>query len=97
MDLYVYTGSSLILDTLKTLCKDNKQKFTIGKFYYLVVFDSAENAVFPKDPFTSEYGIEEIPQKHIRAIYTYNRVNGYSKLNYYNSNRWEGTAKSDDI
>lgn len=96
IDLYVYSGN-LNLDTLKTLCKENKQKFTSGKFYYLVVFDSKENAVFPKDPFTAEYGMEETPQKHIRAIYTYNRINGYSKLDYYDTNRWEGTSKTEEL
>lgn len=96
MDLYTYS-SSLNLDELKALCKENKPKFTSGKFYYLVVFDSTENAVFPKDPFTAEYGMEEVPKKHIKAMYTYNRINGYSKLVYYDSNSWEGTAKTEEI
>ena len=96
MDLYVY-AENLNLDKLKALCKENKQKANSGKFYFLVVFDSQENAAFPVDPFTAAYGLEDAKLKHIKAIYTYNRLNDYSKLDYYDTNAWESVAKSVDI
>ncbi|MCD4745026.1 MAG: hypothetical protein K8R58_01870 [Bacteroidales bacterium] len=96
MDLYAYSGE-LNIDTLKMFCKKHKDEFSLGTFYYLVVFDSKKNAVFPSNSFTAAYGIEEEPQKHIRAFYTYNRLNGYSKLDFYKENKWESVAKSEDI
>jgi len=99
MDLYTYNGE-FNLDKLKTICKEKKEEFgngNTGLFYYLVVFNNKDNAVFPQDPFTASYGIEEVPQKHIKAMYEYNRKNGYSKLDYYDSNKWEGVAKTEDL
>lgn len=93
MDMYTYSGD-FDIDNLKTLAQENKAKFNSGTFYYLVVFDNKDNAVFPQDPFTAEYGIEEGPQKHIKAIYTYNKNNGFSEIDYYDTNRWESVAKT---
>lgn len=62
-------------------------------FYYLVVFDSEENAVFPETPFTAIYGDEEEPQRHIKAIYEYNKHNGYSVLSLYEKNKWESPVE----
>ena len=96
MDLFVHSGD-MNIDTLTAFCKSQKNKFKTGTFYYVVIFDSKENAVFPNNPLTAEYGMDEEPQKHIRAFYTYNKLNGYSKLNYYEKNKWESTANTIDI
>ena len=96
MDLYAFDGD---LDpyTLKTFCLDQKEKSTANPFYYLVIFDKAENAKFPDTPFTAEYGIEEESLKHIRAIYCYNRLNGFSELRYHGDNIWDNVPKRDQI
>lgn len=96
MDLYAYSGT-INTDSLKLFCKEQKGKYTNGVFYYLVIFDSKENASFPNNPMTAFYGMDEEPQKHIRAYYTYNRLNGYSKLNNYEKNSWESSAEVIDI
>lgn len=82
----------LDLEYLKDLCKEIKEDVDEGLFYFLVVFDYEENAVFPKTPLTALYGDEEEPQKHIKAIYQYNRINGYSVLTTYEKNKWESVA-----
>lgn len=96
MDLYVPLGK-LEVNKLKELSKDRKERWVEGAFYFLVVFDHQANAVFPNNPFTAQYGIDEEPQTHIRAIFEYNRVNGYSKLTYYTTNMWEGAPTTIDI
>lgn len=69
----------------------------IGKLkngiHFLVVFDSKENAVFPQTPFAALYGDEEEPQKHIKAVYEYNKLNGYSVLSLYEKNKWESPVE----
>lgn len=96
MDLFAYSGD-LNIDTLKAFCISQRNKFETGTFYYVVIFDTKDNAVFPNNPLTAEYGMDEEPQKHIRAFYTYNKLNGYSKLDYYEKNKWESTANTIDI
>ena len=91
MDLYAYDGKFNLAD-LKAFCKERKDKSTAQVFYYVVIFDKATNAQFPSTPFTTEYsdGTEEgiSAQKHIRAIYCYNKLNGYSVLRYQSQNIW---------
>ncbi|MBN1532118.1 MAG: hypothetical protein JXA20_05610 [Spirochaetes bacterium] len=96
MDLFAFSGK-IDVTNLKDFCKTKKNNFKSGTFYFVVIFDDSKNAVFPNSPFTADYGIEEAPQKHIRAYYVYNRVNGYSKLDYYEKNKWESSAISEDI
>jgi len=96
MDLYAYSGN-LNLDTLSEFCKNQKAKFESGTFYYLVIFDKKVNAGFPKNPFSAAYGVDEEHLKHIRAYYTFNRLNNFSKLDYYEKNQWESSAKTVDI
>lgn len=96
MDLYAFSGE-IELTNLKQFLREKKQSFKNGTFYYVVIFDKSENATFPQDPFTAAYGLEEEPQKHIRAFYTYNKLNGYSKLDYYEGNKWESLAQTEDI
>jgi hypothetical protein len=82
MDLYAYS-KELNIDTLTAFCRMKKESFTDtrGTFYYVVIFNDPSNAVFPKNPFTAHYGLDEDgAMKNIRAMYEYNRFNGYSKL-----------------
>jgi len=96
MELFT-TPDNLNIDTLKMFCKDKKGDMTSGTFHYLVFFDSKGNAVFPNNPMTAFYGMDEEPQKHIRAYYEYNRLNGYSKLHVYETNSWESKATTFDL
>lgn len=92
MELYTIQ-KTIDIDTLKMFCLDKKTKFSGGTFYYIVFFDSKENAVFPNNPFTAFYGMDEEPQKHIKAYYEYNSVNGFSELKVYDLNSWESKPK----
>jgi len=96
MDLYVPIND-LNFEMLKGICKEQKENWTDGAFYYLVIFDGKGNAMFPNNPFTASYGIDEEPQKHIKAIFEFNRINGYSKLTSYSKNMWEGSPRSTEI
>jgi hypothetical protein len=93
MDLYTYTGEFNI-EKLKEICLVKKNMLSSGTFYYLVVFDSKETAVFPKTPYTAEYGMEEEAMIHIKAIYAFNRKNGFSELSTYEKNMWESKANN---
>lgn len=95
MTLYA-CGDNPEITTMQNFCLDKKQSFTDGVFHILVFFDSKENAVFPSNPITGGY-IEEEPSTHIKAIYTYNRLNGYSKLDFYQQNYWESPSNTYDI
>jgi hypothetical protein len=89
-------GNKPSLDTLKMFCVDKKQEFTDGIFHIVVFFDNKENAIFPSNPITGGY-MDEKPSKHIKAIYTYNKANGYSKLDYYEKNYWESSPQTTKI
>lgn len=92
MELYT-VQSTVNIDTLKMFCLEKKESFSGGTFYYVVFFDSKENAVFPNHPFTAFYGIDEEPQKHIKAYYEYNNLNDFSELKVYESNSWKSKAE----
>jgi len=77
---------------LLEFCQSCRLQSNADMFYYAVIFDDSSNAGFPSDPFTAEFGLEESKLRHIRAIYVYNRVNGFSELRYYDTNAWEGRA-----
>lgn len=53
------------------------------------MFDAFANAKFPSTPFTAEYGLEEDALKHIRALYVFNKVNGFSEVRYHDKNIWD--------
>jgi hypothetical protein len=91
MELYAFAGD-IDRAELEAFCKERKSKSPAEVFYYVVIFDKAANAKFPKTPFTAEYGDEEDSLKHIRAIYCYNKVNGFSELRYHPQNIWEHTT-----
>lgn len=91
-EMILFTVSeSPSLEALKLFCKEKKGEFTDGVFHIVVFFDKKENATFPGNPVTGGY-MEENQLKHIKATYTYNKINGYSKLDYYEKNNWESSA-----
>lgn len=85
MELYAFAGP-LNPAELKKLCAERKSKSPAKTILYVVVFDSAANAKFPKTPFTAEYGSEENTSKHIRALYMFNKLNGFSEVRYHEKN-----------
>lgn len=93
MDLYYTNPKYPRIDALKLrmLCDLKKLRFNGSQFYFLVLFDKEENAKFPLSPFTAYYGIEEDMQKHILVIFTYNKTNGFSEINGYVPNMFEGS------
>jgi hypothetical protein len=98
MELYA-VGKNIGIKELKELCLQKKSKFSQNNsvmFSYLVFFDSKISASFPKNPLTAGFNDEKI-SKHIKAIYTFNRVNGYSKLSFYQKNSWESLVQDIDI
>jgi hypothetical protein len=96
-EMLLYTcGDHPSIDSLRMFCTDKKKEFSDGIFHIVVFFDKKENAGFPNNPVTGGY-IEELPSKHIKAVYTYNIVSGYSKLDYYDKNSWESTANTSEI
>ena len=97
MDLYAFSGEFDPAE-LKAFCRERKEKSTAKVFYYAVIFDTAANARFPGTPFTAEYGIsEEKATRHIRALYGFNRVNGYSHLQWHPDNLWSYRPNEDDV
>ena len=96
MDLYAFNGEFDPAD-LKAFCKERKDKSPAKVFYYVVIFDKAANAKFPNTPFTAEYGDDEGILKHIRAIYCYNKLNGFSELRYHSQNVWEHVPTREKI
>ena len=96
MELYAYDGP-MDVSVLKEFCKSRKQVWEVDAFFFLVIFDKAENARFPKDaPFTALYGVveDEDALRHIRAIYTYNPLNGFSEVEYFSTNMWDGRRQT---
>lgn len=89
-------GDTAPVEHLKQFCSNEKAKFTDGMFHIIVFFDKKENAVFPNNPVTALF-IEQEQLQHIKAVYTYNRGNGYSKLSCYENNSWESTANEISI
>lgn len=96
MDLYVPTepNNEIDLTALNDLCRERKEQFSSGNFYILVVFDNKDNAAFPSTPLTAAYGADEKSLRHIKAMYTYNRLNGYSTLDTFDNSAWDSVAKS---
>jgi len=94
--MILYTcGENFNTQTLLSFCKDQKTGFYQG-INILVFFDKKDNAVFPNNPVTALF-MDEAPMRHIRAVYTFNNSNGYSKLSTYEKNMWESKAKEIDI
>lgn len=96
MLLFAY-DAPINTDSLKKFCKERKQSFQSGIFYFIVIFDKKENASFPKNPITAMYGMDKDVLIHIRAMYAYNKMNGYSKLTVYEKNAYESAPVVSDI
>ena len=96
MELYACSGD-IDIPNLREFCLERKRQSSAPAFNYLVVFDDRNNAAFPKSPFTAEYGLEEDVMKHIRAIYVYNRMNGFSEFRYYSENMWASKAMTESL
>lgn len=96
MELYALSGV-WDLDAFRSLCRAKKASASAKAFTYIVLFDHKHNARFPNTPLTAMYGLEEDAMKHIIAVYEYNKINGFSEINYYNPNMWEGKANTEKL
>lgn len=98
MELFVYKGE-FDVDNLKKFCvqkrRDKGRDMTSEDFYFAVIFDDADHAGFPATPFTKLYRssleLEKDTEylKHIRATYSFNKKNRFSRLWVYEDNAWE--------
>jgi len=85
------------IDTLRMFCKAKKDSITDGYFHIIIFYDSPKNARFSKYAVTAMFGDEEKPLRHIKADYTYNVVNGYSKLTVYKVNMLVSKGQEYDV
>jgi hypothetical protein len=93
-EMQLYAGKKKYSkNELVKFCEVKKSDLNKGAVYYLVFFDDKQNAKFPNNPISALYN-EEKSSKHIKAIYTLNNINGYSKLDYYPKNSWESTPET---
>ncbi len=95
MDIFAFAGE-LDVENMKGFCRARHRKSIAQAFYYVVVFDDAINAGFPSVPFTA-WGADKALALHVRAVCEFNRLNGYSKLTYYENNSWESSGSSVDL
>ncbi len=84
------------LEELKNYCSEVKPDYQHGYFQILVFFKKADAARFPDNPVTGMY-LEDEDLKNIKATYTINNINGYSKLDYYEKNSLESLTQSIEI
>lgn len=89
-------GNNPEIENLKLFCVEKKTELTDGVFHFIVFFDKKENAKFPNNPVTALF-MEDSELKHIKAVYTLNNQNGYSKLDFYEKNNLESPAKTIEI
>lgn len=84
------------LEELKNYCSSVKPDYNNGYFQILVFFKKPNSARFPDNPVTGLY-LEDEDMKNIKAIYTINNINGYSKLDYYENNNFESLVQTINI
>lgn len=96
MDLYAFSGN-FDLEELKAFCRERKKQSPAKAFYFIAIFDSATEARFPSSPFTAHYDLDDDIAKHIRAIYTFNKLNGFSELQYHEKNIFQNIPNRDKI
>jgi hypothetical protein len=89
-------NKDISLKQLKNYCSSIKPNYTDGYFQILVFFKKPNTAKFPDNPVTGMY-MEDEDMKNIKAVYTINNMNGYSKLHYYNDNSFESLSQEVDI
>lgn len=87
---------NISLEELTKYCSEVKPNYNDGYFQILVFFKNADTARFPDNPITGMY-MEDVDLKNIKATYTINNINGYSKLNYYENNNLESVVQTTDI
>ena len=84
------------LEQIKSYCSSVKPNYNNGYFQILVFFKKPNSARFPDNPLTALHN-DEKDSKNIKAVYTINNINGYSKLDYYENNSFESLAQSIEI
>jgi len=84
------------LEQIKSYCSSVKPNYNNGYFQILVFFIKPNSARFPDNPLTALHN-DEKDSKNIKAVYTINNINGYSKLDYYENNSFESLAQSIEI
>lgn len=96
MDLYTFEGKSLAseFEFFATKLMRTKQP---GGFYYAVVFDSADNAVFPSNPFTALFGMDVSVMSHVRGYFEFNPLNGFAQVTTYERNMASSKPNSKNI
>ena len=95
MTLFV-VDSSITLDELKEFCITHKADYSDGYFQILVFFKDRKSSRFPDNPLTGGF-LDEADLTKIKAVYTLNNTNGYSKLDYYEKDSYVSHPNSIDI
>lgn len=85
-------NKDISMDELKQYCSAVKPQYNDGYFQILVFFKNNNTARFPDNIITGMY-LENEDMKNIKAVYTINNTNGYSKLDYYKKNSLESLAQ----
>lgn len=88
--------NTITIEELKNYCSEVKPDYQEGYFQILVFFKKTDAARFPDNPLTGMF-MEDEDLKNIKATYTINNINGYSKLDYYDNNSFESLAQTIDI
>jgi hypothetical protein len=96
MDLYAFS-CEFDAHNLRAFCRNRLEESDAEAFYYVVVFDEADNAGFPSYPLTAGFSQDEKLAKHIRAICEFNKVNGFAELRHYDDNLWESVSKVENL
>jgi len=96
LEVYAVEGS-LNVENLKSLCQQKQHRTKAKSAYFLVLFDDPVNAAFPSTQFRDRFGTDDSARRHIRAIYEFNRANGYSELEYYDTNVVDGRLRREHI
>lgn len=93
MRLFSVVGSEPDFDEFRKLCLRYKSENRHDDHpSFVVLFDEEANAVFPSNPFTAQYGIDENAMRHIKAFYDFNPVNDFSELQTFTENMWLGKS-----
>lgn len=95
MTLFIVTDETTF-EEIKAFCSENKSYYEDGIFQILVFCKDKNIAKFPNNPVTGGF-MEDADLKNIKAIYTINNANGYSKLDFYEKNAFESSPNSTDI
>ena len=85
---------------LKAFCLAKKDTWD-GRFYALIVIDDKKYAIYPSGFASALYNVmddkEVAIMKHVKAVYSYNAVNGFSELTTYETNMFEGKSYNEKI